>query len=143
MTLADIRNQIANRLADASGAVAKYTAIPEEPPQRLPCVITKWRTEPFIQRYGIFTDGATARRHTIEAWCVLSVRRDMPAEDASGMLLTDAIINEFDDDGTLNGLASGCVLQLVEPFIISYGDVQQGQAFYSLHSVFSVEETTA
>ena len=76
---------------------------------------------------------------------ILSPRRMLPDEDAAGMELAEKIMENFEDDGRLNEHASAtsCDLTLVEPFIVQYGDAQQGAAYYALRCLFTVRETTA
>lgn len=142
MTLASIREQISVRMADAVGAVSRYPVLPEEPPQRLPAVVTKWMSEPLRERYGSVPTGARHRRHTIEGIVIIAQRRMLPDEDAAGMVLAEAVMDSFEDNGRLNDEASRCSLDKVEPFVLSYDAGQQSMSFACLRCTFTAIEAT-
>jgi hypothetical protein len=142
MTLATIREQVSVRLADAVGAVARYPILPEEPPQRLPAVVTKWTTAPVRVRYGSVPTGARHRQHNIDATVIIAQRRMMPDEDAAAMTLAEAVMDSFEDDGRLDEEASRCSLDKVEPFTLQYGEAQQSLTYFCLRCTFTVLETT-
>lgn len=140
MTLANIRDQIVNRLADVIGARAKFYASPEGLPEPVPCVITSWKTQPVRERYGI-APAMKNRLHTITSICVLSQRTHLPDEDAAGTRIAEQIAEAFEDDGRLNGLASSCDVQLIEPITLEYGSATTLIAYYALRVTFAVKET--
>jgi hypothetical protein len=142
MTLAAIRDQIANRLADVIGARSKYPALPEGLPEPVPAVVTNWQTKPVRARYGT-APAMRNREHTITAVCVLSQRAMLHEEDAVGTRMAEAILEAFEDDGRLDGLASSCDVQLVEPFVLELGSVQNIVAYYCLRVMVIVKETSA
>lgn len=142
MTLAAIRDQIANRLADVIGARAKLSALPESLPMVVPAIVTNWQTKPVRARYGT-APSMRNREHTITAICVISQRAALEDEDATGTRMAEAILESFEDNGRLDGLASQCDVQMVEPFVLEMGSAQNMVAYYCLRSIFIVKETTA
>lgn len=140
MSLAEIREQLANRLADVAGARAKYYALPESPPAPLPAIITTWSTRPVRERFGTAPAGMRNREHTLNTVVVLSVRTTLPAEDTAGMAMAEKIMDSFEDNGRLDETASRCDLTQVEPFVLQYGEAQQGQAYYALRCNFTIRE---
>jgi hypothetical protein len=141
MTLAAIRDQIANRLADVIGARSKYPALPEGLPEPVPAVITNWQTRPVRARYGV-APAMRNREHTITAVCILTQRAMLHDEDAAGTRMAEAILESFEDNGRLDGWATSCDLQMIEPFVLELGSVQNIVAYYALRCVFIVKETS-
>lgn len=141
MTLAAIREQLINRLADVSGAVEKYPSLPDSPPARLPAVVVTWSTKPVRTRYGNAPTGARHREHTFTGIVLLNQRGVLSVEDAAGIAMTEKILDSFEDNGRLDETASRCEITNVEPFVLDYG-APAGVAYYALRCLFTVIETT-
>jgi hypothetical protein len=142
MTLAAVRDQLVNRLADVIGARSKYPALPEGLPEPVPSVVTNWQTRPVRARYGT-APAMRNREHTLTAICIITQRTMLHVEDEIGTRMAEAIMESFEDDGRLDGLASACDLQSIEPFVLELGSAQNIVAYYCLRCVFIVKETSA
>lgn len=140
MSLAAIRDQLTNRVADISAARAKHVALPESPPALLPAVVTTWTTRPVRERYGN-APAMQNREHVFTCYVLIAQRRNQPDEDAAGVALAEKLLGGFEDNGRLDDTASRCDLTQVEPFVLQYGEGNQGAAFYGLKCAFTVRET--
>lgn len=121
MTISSCVTALQTAAATAVTAKVKYTAMPTQPPSRLPAIVTRWTgTTPDANHYGKAARAGKTHTHSVQLVVIVSQAGNTPAEDLTLQTLAETLIVAFDADSTLSGACSFVQLGQVSPDLISW-----------------------